>query len=161
IINLEPGARVISWLPAAHIAERMAHHYLPTIFAGTVTCCPNPREILTYLPQVHPTWFFAVPRIWEKLKAGLETMLHTQPEVRRGLVQPAGRRQDRDRRTSVARLRDQDRRRRRSARQVRVRDDGLPQPARQDVRGDRLGRVASHRRHRRAGRGRIPASRRP
>jgi long-chain acyl-CoA synthetase len=89
IINLEPGARVISWLPAAHIAERMAHYYLPTIFGGTVTCCPNPREILTYLPQVHPTWFFAVPRIWEKLKAGLETMLAGQPEEQRGPVEAA------------------------------------------------------------------------
>src|SRR2546421_1429822 len=89
IINLEPGARVISWLPAAHIAERMAHHYLPTIFAGTVTCCPNPREILTYLPQVHPTWFFAVPRIWEKLKAGLETMLAGQPQEQRGPIEEA------------------------------------------------------------------------
>ncbi len=83
IIKLDPGARVISWLPAAHIAERMAHHYLPVIFAGTVTCCPNPREILQYLPQVHPTWFFAVPRIWEKLKAGLEAMLAGQPEEQR------------------------------------------------------------------------------
>ncbi len=89
IINLEPGAKVISWLPAAHIAERMAHHYLPTIFAGTVTCAPNPREILTYLPQVHPTWFFAVPRIWEKLKAGLETMLAGQPEEQRKPIEDA------------------------------------------------------------------------
>jgi long-chain acyl-CoA synthetase len=89
IINLEPGARVISWLPAAHIAERMAHHYLPTVFAGTVTCCPNPREILTYVPQVHPTWFFAVPRIWEKLKAGLETMLAGQPEEQRKPIEDA------------------------------------------------------------------------
>ncbi|HEV3129147.1 MAG TPA: AMP-dependent synthetase/ligase [Solirubrobacteraceae bacterium] len=89
IIHLEPGSRVISWLPAAHIAERMAHHYLPVIFAGSVTCCPNPREILTYLPQVHPTWFFAVPRIWEKLKAGLETMLAGQPEEQRKPVEEA------------------------------------------------------------------------
>ena len=28
-----------------------------------------------YLPAVKPTWFFAVPRIWEKLKAGLESQL--------------------------------------------------------------------------------------
>jgi long-chain acyl-CoA synthetase len=89
MITLEPGSRVISWLPAAHIAERMAHHYLPTIFAGTVTCCPNPREILSYLPQVHPTWFFAVPRIWEKLKAGLEAMLAGQPEEQRKPVEDA------------------------------------------------------------------------
>ncbi len=89
MITFEPGSRVISWLPAAHIAERMAHHYLPTIFAGIVTTCPNPREILSYLPQVHPTWFFAVPRIWEKLKAGLEAMLAGQPEEQRKPVQDA------------------------------------------------------------------------
>ncbi len=89
IITLEPGAKVISWLPAAHIAERMAHHYLPTIYAGSITCSPNPREILTYLPQVHPTWFFAVPRIWEKLKAGLETMLAGQSEEQRRPIEEA------------------------------------------------------------------------
>ncbi|HZU62018.1 MAG TPA: AMP-dependent synthetase/ligase [Solirubrobacteraceae bacterium] len=89
IITFEPGSRVISWLPAAHIAERMAHHYLPVVFAGSVTTCPNPREILSYLPQVHPTWFFAVPRIWEKLKAGLEAMLASQPEEQRGPVEEA------------------------------------------------------------------------
>jgi long-subunit acyl-CoA synthetase (AMP-forming) len=80
VIGLPPGARVISWLPAAHVAERMAHHYIPVIFAGTVTCVSNPREVLSYLPQVRPHWFFAVPRIWEKLKAGLEAMQAAQPE---------------------------------------------------------------------------------
>jgi len=83
LIPIQPAGRLISWLPAAHIAERMAHHYIPLIFAGTITPCPNPREILSFLPQVRPTWFFAVPRIWEKLKAGLETMLSAQsPEQR-------------------------------------------------------------------------------
>jgi long-subunit acyl-CoA synthetase (AMP-forming) len=89
IIPLEPGGRLISWLPAAHIAERMAHHYIPVIYAGTVTTCDNPREVVSYLPQVHPTWFFAVPRIWEKLKAGLETMQAAQPEEQRAPVQAA------------------------------------------------------------------------
>jgi long-chain acyl-CoA synthetase len=89
VIRFDPGGRVISWLPAAHIAERMAHHYIPVIYAGTVTCCPNPREVLSYLPQVRPTWFFAVPRIWEKLKAGLETMQAAQPEEQRRPVQQA------------------------------------------------------------------------
>src|SRR5947209_5656939 len=89
IIPLDPAARVISWLPAAHIAERMAHHYIPVIYAGTITTCPNPREVVSYLPQVRPTWFFAVPRIWEKLKAGLEAMQAAQPEEQRQPVQEA------------------------------------------------------------------------
>jgi long-chain acyl-CoA synthetase len=89
VITFDAGTKVISWLPAAHIAERMAHHYIPVIYAGTVTCCPDPREIVSYLPQVHPNWFFAVPRIWEKLKAGLETMLAGQPEEQRKPVEDA------------------------------------------------------------------------
>jgi long-subunit acyl-CoA synthetase (AMP-forming) len=67
-------------LPSAHIAERNAHHYIPIIYAGTITCVPDPRNVLSYLPQVRPTWFFAVPRIWEKLKAGLEAMQANLPD---------------------------------------------------------------------------------
>src|SRR5579872_483497 len=89
LIPIEPGGRLISWLPAAHIAERNAHHYIPVIYAGTITTCPDPREIVSFLPQVHPTWFFAVPRVWEKLKAGLEAMLHAQPEEARAPVEQA------------------------------------------------------------------------
>ena len=52
VIKFPDGSKVISWLPAAHIAERNAHHYLPIVFAMTITCCPNPREIVGYLPAV-------------------------------------------------------------------------------------------------------------
>ncbi len=83
IVSFEPGARVISWLPAAHIAERNAHHYVPIVFGLQITCCSDPREVMAYLPEVRPQWFFAVPRIWEKLKAGLETMLGGLPDEQR------------------------------------------------------------------------------
>ena len=89
MIDLPLGAKVVSWLPAAHIAERAAHHYIPVVYASTITTCPDPRRIIEVLPQVHPTWFFAVPRIWEKLKAGLETMLGAQPEEARARVEAA------------------------------------------------------------------------
>jgi long-chain acyl-CoA synthetase len=89
LIEFPAGSRVISWLPSAHIAERMAHHYIPVMYAGSVTCAPNPRDVLSYLPQVRPNWFFAVPRIWEKLKAGLEAMQAAQPEEQRRPVQEA------------------------------------------------------------------------
>jgi long-chain acyl-CoA synthetase len=89
IVQFPEGARVISWLPNAHIAERAAHHYLPIVFGFQVTCCPNPREIVSFLPEVRPHWFFAVPRIWEKLKAGLEAMVAAQPEEQREKAQAA------------------------------------------------------------------------
>jgi long-chain acyl-CoA synthetase len=71
VVQFPPESRVISWLPHAHIAERAAHHYLPIVFGMTVTTCANPREIVGYLPVVKPTWFFAVPRIWEKLRGAM------------------------------------------------------------------------------------------
>jgi long-chain acyl-CoA synthetase len=89
LITFPPDGRVISWLPAAHIAERTAHHYLPIVFGLQITCCDDPRQVLSYLPEVHPSWFFAVPRIWEKLKAGLETMIAAQPEPQRQATQAA------------------------------------------------------------------------
>ena len=82
-VELPDGGRVISWLPSAHIAERGAHHYLPIVYGMTVTSCPNPREIIAVLPEVRPNWFFAVPRIWEKLKAGLEAMIAALPDEQR------------------------------------------------------------------------------
>jgi long-chain acyl-CoA synthetase len=83
LIEFPRDGRVISWLPSAHVAERNAHHYLPIVFGLQITCCDEPREVLSYLPEVRPTWFFAVPRIWEKLKAGLETMAASQPQEQR------------------------------------------------------------------------------
>jgi long-chain acyl-CoA synthetase len=89
LIEFPEDGRVISWLPAAHVAERNAHHYLPVVFGLQITCCDDPRQVLSYLPEVRPSWFFAVPRIWEKLKAGLETMLAAQGDEQRERVQSA------------------------------------------------------------------------
>jgi long-chain acyl-CoA synthetase len=83
----ERGARVISWLPAAHIAERGANYYLPVIKGPAIHICPDPRKVIEFLPQVRPTWFFAVPRIWEKLKAGLEASLAKMPDDERDPAQ--------------------------------------------------------------------------
>jgi long-chain acyl-CoA synthetase len=77
------GGKVISWLPAAHVAERNAHYYLPMAAGLSVTVCPDPRKIVEFLPRVKPTWFFAVPRIFEKLKAGIEAMIAGLPEEQR------------------------------------------------------------------------------
>ena len=79
----DTGGRVISWLPAAHVAERNAHYYLPVTRGLSVTVCPDPRRIVEFLPKVKPTWFFAVPRIFEKLKAGLEAMFAGLPDEQR------------------------------------------------------------------------------
>jgi long-subunit acyl-CoA synthetase (AMP-forming) len=80
IIQFPDGARAVSYLPMAHIAERSCTHYLPIMFGFTVTCCPDARKVIEYLPEVKPSWFFAVPRIFEKLKAALEAGVEKEPD---------------------------------------------------------------------------------
>ena len=81
----EPGGRIISFLPSAHIADRWASQYQSLIVFGfTLTCLDDPRAIVQTLPEVRPTAWGSVPRIWEKLKAGLEAQgLADPPPCRR------------------------------------------------------------------------------
>jgi len=83
IIEFPDEGRVISWLPMAHIAERASSHYLPMFVGFSTTCCPDPRQVAAYLPEVRPSWFFAVPRIWEKLKAAIEAGIEAEQDTER------------------------------------------------------------------------------
>ncbi len=85
----ETGGKVISWLPAAHIAERGANYYLPVVYGLSITICPDPRKIIEFLPVVKPTWFFAVPRIWEKAKSAIEGQIAALPDEQREPAQKA------------------------------------------------------------------------
>ena len=83
VIAFPDDGRVVSWLPMAHIAERACSHYLPMLLGFTTTCCADPRQVVAYLPEVKPTWFFAVPRIWEKLKAAIEAGVAAEQDAAR------------------------------------------------------------------------------
>src|SRR5436190_15726596 len=89
MIQFPDGGRIVSYLPMAHVAERNVSHYLPMLCGFTITCCPDARKVIEYLPEVRPSWFFAVPRIWEKLKAGLEQMMAALPSEQRAPMEKA------------------------------------------------------------------------
>ncbi len=69
------GWRVVSYLPMAHIAERMSSHYLAIAAPFEVTTCPDAGAVSGYLPHVRPESFFAVPRVWEKFHVALRAAL--------------------------------------------------------------------------------------
>jgi long-chain acyl-CoA synthetase len=72
-VPLEGGGRQVSFLPAAHIADRWASHYSALMtYANTLTPVPDPATLPAVLAQVRPTMFGAVPRVWEKMRAALE-----------------------------------------------------------------------------------------
>jgi long-chain acyl-CoA synthetase len=66
------GDRATSFLPSAHIADRVMALYAMEVFGAQVTVISDARAIAAALPDVRPTIFGAVPRVWEKLKAGIE-----------------------------------------------------------------------------------------
>lgn len=74
------GWRVVSYLPMAHIAERSTSHYGTLAFGYQVSCCPDPNQLLPYLKEVHPQLLFGVPRVYEKLYAGVNAALAMDPE---------------------------------------------------------------------------------
>ena len=73
------GFRLVSYLPMAHIAERMNSHYQGVRFGYEVTTCPEPSQVAQYLPEVRPQLLFAVPRIWEKIHAGVLAVSSQDP----------------------------------------------------------------------------------
>lgn len=71
VFDLSFGLRMVSYLPLAHIAERVATHYSCTYLVGQVWYCSNVTSILDYTQAAKPTVFFGVPRIYEKFHARL------------------------------------------------------------------------------------------
>jgi long-chain acyl-CoA synthetase len=88
-LGFHPGGKAISYLPHAHIADRMGTHYLAMLAGATTTCCPDPRLLFEHIPDARPTEFTGVPRVWEKLKAALEARFAAEPPERRAAIQGA------------------------------------------------------------------------
>jgi long-chain acyl-CoA synthetase len=88
VIPARYGDRVTSYLPTAHIADRVMGLYALEISGAQVTAVADPRAIAAALPDVRPTIWGGVPRVWEKLKAGIEfTISNETDEVKRQALQ--------------------------------------------------------------------------
>jgi len=74
------GKKVVSYLPMAHIAERVVSHYSLLGAGVEVSTCPETSLLTTFLGEVHPNIVFGVPRVWEKLYAGVTAALSADPE---------------------------------------------------------------------------------
>ena len=78
-----PRVRWVSYLPLAHIAERMFSIYAPIHAVGHVHFCPDAAQLVRVIGQVRPTAFFGVPRVWEKIRAGIQALLTAEQDERK------------------------------------------------------------------------------
>jgi long-chain acyl-CoA synthetase len=75
----ESPGRAVSYLPAAHVADRWTSHYWWMVRGFELTCIADPSQMLATLPRVRPTFWGSVPRVFEKLQAALEAEGVTDP----------------------------------------------------------------------------------
>ena len=70
-----PGDLTLSYLPLAHVAERIFSTWFNAAAGTQVNFAESIETVPVNLREVQPTILFGVPRIWEKLLAGVETRL--------------------------------------------------------------------------------------
>ncbi|MCA1843368.1 MAG: long-chain fatty acid--CoA ligase [Actinobacteria bacterium] len=70
-----PDDRIISYLPAAHLADRLFSHYQAVGSGACLSSLVDATQLLAGLQDVRPTLWLAVPRVWEKFKAAVESRL--------------------------------------------------------------------------------------
>jgi long-chain acyl-CoA synthetase len=87
--NIDLGPRMVSYLPLAHIAERLATHYLATYMAGQVWFCSNLAGVLEYILEARPTLFVGVPRVYEKFHSRLTARFAETHGVKKTLLDRA------------------------------------------------------------------------
>jgi long-chain acyl-CoA synthetase len=81
---------LVSYLPLAHVAERFGSQWHGMYNGHEVWFCPDLNLLLPCLLEARPTAFVGVPRVWEKLMAGIQSGLAAEPdEAKRQMAQGA------------------------------------------------------------------------
>ena len=65
----------VSYLPYAHIAERILSLYIPQVNGGHTHLVGDTSQLVGALGEVRPNRFFGVPRVWEKIQTGIAGLL--------------------------------------------------------------------------------------
>ena len=66
-----PGDQILTYLPLCHVAERIFSTWTMAGYGSVLNFAESIETVQQNLREIQPTLFFAVPRIWEKLHAGV------------------------------------------------------------------------------------------
>jgi long-subunit acyl-CoA synthetase (AMP-forming) len=72
ILPVKAGDRLISYLPLSHIAEQVVSHLLSIATGACVHFAQSLEKLPENLREVRPHIFLGVPRVWEKIQAGMQ-----------------------------------------------------------------------------------------
>ena len=83
VLPMRAGARITSYLPSAHAADRWSSHYNSIVYGLQIICVADARRIGQVLVEVKPDVWGGVPRVFEKLVAALRSAIEADPDPRR------------------------------------------------------------------------------
>jgi long-chain acyl-CoA synthetase len=86
IVGVEPGDRTVSYLPLSHIAEQMFTIHGAITAGYDVFFAESMDRLRDNLVEAQPTFLFGVPRVWEKMHAGIQAKLAEASPVRRAIA---------------------------------------------------------------------------
>jgi long-chain acyl-CoA synthetase len=75
----------LSYLPLCHIAERIYSAWSSAVSGVTVAFAESIETVPQNLAEVQPTILFGVPRIWEKLAAGVDIRMNSASPSKRAI----------------------------------------------------------------------------
>jgi long-chain acyl-CoA synthetase len=84
-----PNDTFLSFLPLSHALERMAGYYLPVMAGATVAYARSIQQLQDDLSVIRPTILVTVPRIFERIQAGMRSKLEKGPASARKLFELA------------------------------------------------------------------------
>jgi long-subunit acyl-CoA synthetase (AMP-forming) len=83
ILPVGAGDRLISYLPLSHIAEQVVSFILSLATGACVHFAESLEKMPENLREVRPHIFLGVPRVWEKIQAGIQAAGASAPPLRR------------------------------------------------------------------------------
>ena len=75
----------LSFLPASHAFERTVGHFLPLACGSEIAYAEDVTTLLRDMPEVKPTVMISVPRLYEKIYAGVQVKLAAGSGAKRKL----------------------------------------------------------------------------
>ncbi len=84
-VSVSPSDLFLSFLPMSHMLERTVGYYLPIMAGATVAFVRSIPQLAEDLKEIRPTALIAVPRIFERIYAGITTSLASKPYLVRKL----------------------------------------------------------------------------
>jgi long-chain acyl-CoA synthetase len=87
VIPLGPTDRFLSFLPLSHIAERVVSNFGHIASGGETWFAKSFTTVSKDIVDCKPTVFFAVPRVWEKVREAFEVKAHELDPIRKHLIQ--------------------------------------------------------------------------